>query len=181
MKTLLTLCAAAGISLSATAAMADDHKNDGPVTAEASIINRQGNEIGVASFTEAPGGVLVEAEIVGLPEGWHAFHIHETGTCEGDFTSAGGHAHGADGTHGFLVEGGPGLGDMPNQWVDAGGFLKTEAFAPDAKLSGDGENNLLAGDGSALILHQGADDYTSQPSGAAGPRIACGVLEPVTD
>jgi Cu-Zn family superoxide dismutase len=145
--------------------------------ATASFIDEAGKTIGEATVIGTPNGVLVDIEVEGLPAGEHAFHIHETGTCTPpDFTSAGGHY--AEGRkHGFLVEGGPHPGDFPNQFVGENGRLRAHLFDTGLTIAGE-EAPLLDDDGSAFIIHAGADDYERQPSGAAGARIACGVIEP---
>ena len=63
---------------------------------------------------------------------------------------------------------------MPNIHVPDGGKLQIEVLNPMVTLSGD--NAILDGDGSALVIHAGADDYKTNPSGDAGARIACGVV-----
>jgi len=109
----------------------------------------------------------------------HGFHIHETGACDAStgFKSANGHLAG-DMKHG-LVAGGPHPGDLPNVHVHADGKLDVEFFhaGPDFQdKSWFDAVGLFDDDGSAMVMHGGADDYESQPSGAAGPRIACGVI-----
>ena len=172
-RTLTTLAAALAL---ATTALAAGHTS-GEMTAD--VINADGESIGTATFTQtASGEVLVRAEISGLEPGEHGFHIHETGECDPatGFDSAGGHYAGeGDPQHG-LVEGGPHAGDMPNQTVGEDGMLMAEVFNPRITLDGD-TNPLNDEDGSALLVHAGADDYTSQPSGEAGGRVACGVIE----
>lgn len=135
-----------------------------------------GASMGSVSFVPTPHGVLIEADLQNLPDGVHGFHIHETGACEGDFTSAGGHYNPADVDHGYMSESGPHAGDMPNI-VAANGVAKVSVFNPNVTMTG-GEAPLDDDDGSALMIHSGADDYASQPSGDAGSRIACGVVFP---
>ena len=148
----------------------------GEMTAD--LINAEGETIGSATLTQtASGEVLVRAEASGLEPGVHGFHIHETGVCDPatGFESAGGHYVGeGDPKHG-LVEGGPHAGDMANQTVAADGTLVAEAFNPRVTLDGD-TNPLADADGSALMIHSGADDYESQPGGDAGSRVACAVI-----
>lgn len=144
----------------------------------ASVINSEGEEVGTATFTEtAAGVVLIRAEVSGLEPGEHGFHIHETGECDPatNFESAGGHYAGEGSPNHGLVEGGPHAGDMPNVTVGEDGTLIVEVFNPRISLSGD-TNPLADADGSALMIHSGADDYESQPSGDAGGRVACGVI-----
>lgn len=139
----------------------------------------KGNGIeGEVSMTEtASGAILVEINATNVPEGAHGVHVHETGACEEpDFKSAGGHLAGNH-EHGVLVEGGPHPGDLPNVHVQGDGVMHVEYFVDGLSLGGEGSAQLLDDDGSALIIHSGADDYESQPSGDAGDRLACAVLE----
>lgn len=141
--------------------------------ATATLQDADGNEVGAAELFEAPRGTLMKVRIQGLPEGTHAFHIHETGECEAPFESAGGHLNPYEVAHGFFADAGQHAGDLPNIHVPASGELELEIFS--AFLIQDG--TLLDDDGSALVVHAGADDYSTDPAGAAGERIACGVIE----
>ena len=160
-----TMALAAIAALATTPVMAQD--------ATATLTDRDGEEIGTASLTETASGVThVVVQASGISEGVHGVHVHETGDCSAaDFTSAGGHLAG-DAQHGILVEGGPHPGDLPNAHVQSDGELAMEAFKSDLPL-----DIVIDGDGSAVVIHAGTDDYQSQPSGDAGDRIACGVLE----
>jgi Cu-Zn family superoxide dismutase len=145
--------------------------------ARADLKDAQGRSIGTASLSEAAsGGVLLKMSLDGVAPGEHAFHIHETGKCEGDFKSAGGHFSPGGHKHGVLVDGGAHAGDLPNLHVPDTGRLTVELFARDVTLKPGASHSLFDADGSALIVHEGADDYTSQPAGDAGARIACGVV-----
>jgi len=147
--------------------------------AVATMVNAEGQETGTATFRTTPSGIIhIMLEMTEVPPGPHGLHIHETGTCdaEGGFESAGGHYAG-DAEHGVNVEGGPHPGDLPNVHVGQDGVLRAEFFTDRVSLSADGENPLRDDDGSALVLHAAADDYSSQPSGESGDRIACGVIE----
>lgn len=142
----------------------------------ASFIDTEGNEVGAANLTDGPGnGVLIGIQLEGLPaEQWVAFHIHENGECDPEdaFESAGGHFNPDDRQHGYLVEGGPHAGDMPNQFVSADGVIMAQVFNPAVTL--DGENAIR---GLPLMIHALPDDHESQPSGAAGDRLACALVE----
>jgi len=143
---------------------------------EVSFTSVEGRDIGTAILTGTPSGTLIELDLHDLPpETWHGFHIHENGECtpEDNFKSAGGHFSVSDTEHGFYSEEGPHTGDMPNQYVAADGTLKAQVLNTYAFLGGEMDNIM----GRALILHGGADDYESQPSGDAGNRIACAVIE----
>jgi Cu-Zn family superoxide dismutase len=132
---------------------------------------------GTVVLTEtASGTLLVAVEATGVAEGWHGIHFHETGECEGDFESAGGHiARGLE--HGIATADGPHPGDLPNVHADAQGNIHAEVFTLAVTLDGSGDLGLMDGDGTAVILHENPDDYQSQPGGESGARIACGVLE----
>ena len=145
-------------------------------TVTVGFVDTQGNDNGTAELTATPGGVLFELEISGLPANqWVAFHVHETGSCDhaSGHESAGGHFNPTDKKHGFLSEGGPHAGDMPNQYVTADGILHAQVFNGEVELN-RGKLGIL---GRALMIHAKADDYESQPSGNAGQRLAFGVIE----
>lgn len=125
----------------------------------------------VTAESGASGQMIITLSIVGLPPGEHGVHVHETGDCSAaDFSSAGGHLAG-DKAHGVMAEDGPHPGDLPNVMVSDGGSADVVYF--NSQLTAD---MMLDDDGSAFIVHSGADDYQSQPSGDAGERIACGVF-----
>ncbi len=127
-------------------------------------------------FTEEDGEVSMTAIISGLAEGKHAIHIHENGDCSAaDGSSAGGHWNPTDAPHGkWGSSDGFHKGDIGNFEVDANGN-GTVNLTTDEWCIGCGDKNkdLL---GKAVIVHDGVDDYTSQPSGAAGTRVGCGVI-----
>lgn len=146
--------------------------------ATATLKDPSGKALGSATLVHTPNGVLVRVDATGLPEGEHAFHVHETGRCDGSdgFKSAGGH-FALEHQHGYQVEAGPHPGDMPNVHVGADGRFRVEHMNPNVSLDPEARAYLLDADGSALVIHAKADDYRSQPSGDAGDRIACGVIE----
>jgi Cu-Zn family superoxide dismutase len=145
----------------------------------ADVIGLTGKKLGMVMLEETPAGVLVTADLKGLPPGDHAFHFHQKGLCDTatKFDSAGGHFAGGDHQHGYLSPKGPHGGDMPNQHVGADGVLRTQILNTGVTLS-PGSKSLFDADGSALVIHAGLDDYTSQPAGNAGGRIACAVISP---
>ena len=134
----------------------------------------EGNNVtGTVWFKEEDGKISIKAELEGLTEGKHGFHIHEKGDCSSaDGSSAGGHFNpgGADHAgHGASVRH---VGDMGN--VTAGSDGKASLSITDDKMSFHGENSII---GRSIIVHAGEDDLKSQPTGDAGGRIACGVIE----
>ncbi len=148
--------------------------------ARAVLLNPNGDAIGTVTLAPlAAGGVHIVAIAEGLPEGVHAFHIHAVGFCDPaiGFTSAGGHYAPHGKLHGWQTEGGPHAGDLPNVHVQADGVLAVEFFHTLVSLDPISPVTVFDADGSSIVIHEGADDYRSQPSGAAGPRIACGVIE----
>ncbi len=169
MPLLLRKTLAGGLCLAAATAAAQE-----PDALGAGLYDLDGKEIGTASLRPAGDGLLIEVAASGLPPSqWIAFHLHEGDSCDPSdgFKSAGGH-YAPDGhEHGFLAEGGPHAGDMPNQYIGADGTLRAEIY--NDRL-GIGEGDIR---GRTLIIHAGQDDYISQPAGDAGDRIACGVIE----
>lgn len=141
--------------------------------AQADLKTPTGEKVGTAIAEEVDGAIRVMVEVHGLAEGVHGTHVHTTGKCEGpDFASAGGHWNPTTHQHGKDNPMGPHAGDMPNLSVGADGRDKTIFTLPSGTYAG-----LLEGDGSALVVHAGPDDYKTDPSGNSGGRIACGVFQ----
>lgn len=154
----------------ATPALADQHQSP---DASAEVSGPDGIKGTVTLTDTASGNVVVGVDLTGVPEGTHGIHLHETGDCSaGDFSSAGGHIPG-NSDHGTMSATGPHPGDLPNAHVGSDGVLNVEHFNPLLDIAA----MVMDDDGAAFIVHSGADDYTSQPSGDAGSRIACGVFE----
>jgi len=132
------------------------------------------NASGKVAFTDNNGSVLMEAKISGLEPGTHAIHLHEKADCTAeDGTSSGGHWNPTFQPHGkWGAAEGFHLGDIGNFEVDETGVGIID-FSTDQWCigCGDEQKDIL---GKAVIVHQGADDFTSQPSGNAGARVSCG-------
>jgi Cu-Zn family superoxide dismutase len=171
-KLTLNLIAVAAF-LAAGSANAEDAD-----TVQTMLKDTSGTNVGVATLTDTPHGVLISVDFAGMTPGEHAFHIHEVGKCEPPFKSAGEHLNPTHKAHGFASGEGYHAGDLPNIVIPESGKAKIEAFAANVRLR-SGAVKLFDSDGSALVVHAGVDDYRSQPAGAAGERIACGVLEPL--
>jgi Cu-Zn family superoxide dismutase len=146
-------------------------------TASAPLKDAQGKEVGSVNLTQTPHGVLINLAVKGLPPGEHAFHVHEVGKCEAPFTSAGGHFNPEHKKHGLLAADGAHGGDMPNLHIPQGGDITVEVLNPGITLAKGKPDSVFDADGSAVIIHAGSDDYKTDPTGDAGGRIACGVIQ----
>ncbi|MEO6173768.1 MAG: superoxide dismutase family protein [Flavobacterium circumlabens] len=127
---------------------------------------------GTATFTEKNGKVTFVAKMAGLQPGLHAIHIHEKSDCTAaDGSSAGGHWNPTFKKHGKWGSAEYHKGDIGNFTADAKGngtiTLTTDEWCVGC---GDATKDVL---GKGLIVHQGTDDFTTQPTGNAGGRVAC--------
>lgn len=169
----VVLCAGVGIgALSMLPAGAADVKT-------APLLGADGAARGTVIVTGAPKGVLLRIEATGLPPGWHGAHFHEKGDCAAPgFTSAGAHVHTATPVvHGLLNPQANDDGDLPNIHVGADGKVTVELYSTLVALAPGADRPALLGpDGAALVIHASPDDYTTQPIGGAGARIACAVI-----
>jgi len=129
---------------------------------------------GSVYFTEQNGEVTMEAEIVGLSPGSHAIHLHEKSDCSSaDGKSTGGHWNPTFASHGeWGAEAGYHKGDIGNFEASEEGVGRV-SFTTDEWCIGCGDETKDIV-GKAVVVHQGVDDFVSQPSGAAGARISCG-------
>ncbi len=129
--------------------------------------------VGTAKFYQTKDGVLISVEIIGLPQvndpcsaGVFGFHIHEGTSCTGNdrdpFADTDGHFNPYDCPHPYHA------GDLPPLFeADGRAFMVvlTDRFAVKDVI------------GKTLIVHIRPDDFTTQPSGNAGKKIACGVIK----
>ena len=147
--------------------------------ATAKMINTTGATVGTATITPTVRGtgVLINITLNGLPAGTHALHIHTVGKCDPpDFVSAGGHFNPEGKEHGTENPKGAHAGDLPNVEFLARGDDHV-SVAVGGVTFGAGPNSLFHPGGTALVIHASPDDNKTDPSGSAGARIACGVIE----
>lgn len=143
--------------------------------AGATLESRSGSSVtGTVTFREQAGGVRAHVELHGLaPGSEHGFHIHDKGDCSApDAMSAGGHFNPGGTSHGQAGSGVHHAGDAPSVLADAHGDVKADLTIDGVTLAA-GPTSIV---GHAVIVHRDRDDYTSQPAGNAGPRVACGVV-----
>ena len=139
---------------------------------------KSGSEVqGTITFEQMDGAVQMKAEFSGLTaDGEHAIHIHENADCSAeDGKSAGGHWNPTDEPHGKWESAeGYHSGDLGNLTADADGNATMEFTTEQWCIGCDDDKKNIIGHG--VIVHQDADDFTSQPSGAAGARVSCGEI-----
>ena len=166
-------CAAALTALLGACASTD---RSTPV-AEANIKPTQGNNVtGVIRFYQAtPDTMRVNVQVNGLaPNTEHGFHIHEHGNCSApDAMSAGGHYNPTGSQHG---KHGPDVhvGDLPSLVANQQGVAYLN-FETKTVSIGSGKPNDVKG--RAVVVHKDMDDFTTQPTGNSGARLACGVIQ----
>lgn len=130
---------------------------------------------GTATFIEKKGKVFLTAKLSGLTAGIHAIHIHEKSDCTAaDGSSAGGHWNPTFKKHGKWDDTEYHKGDIGNFIADENGNGSIEFSTTEWCIDCDDATKNIVGKG--LIVHQGTDDFTSQPAGNAGARVACGAV-----
>lgn len=173
----LTACASAPSPTDAPPAAAPTTQNTSTAKqAIANLASASGSLVsGRLTLVPMGGGVHIRGDIGGLPPGSsHGFHIHEKGDCSAvDAASSGGHFNPAGKPHGRAGHGAHHAGDSDNLVADAQGVAHVDAHVEGVSLGGGASNDIL---GRAIIVHANADDYSSQPAGNAGARVACGVI-----
>ena len=144
------------------------------MAAMATLQNAEGQSVGEVRFVREAGGVRVIAHLQNVTveaSGPHGFHVHENGVCEPPFDSAGGHFNPTGAEHACPPDTPRHAGDLGNIELaeDGSGHLELTTDL----LSLDGASSVI---GKAVLLHGHVDDCASQPSGDAGPRLACGIV-----
>lgn len=157
----LAACAVPGLTSSPTAVASVD------------LQPTRGNAVsGALKFSQTGNAVTVTGEVRGLkPGAEHGFHVHDKGDCSsGDGMSTGGHFNPNAASHGHHGQGH--VGDLPPLQADAQGVARINFTSTNLSLT-DTKTSVV---GHGLIVHRDPDDYTTQPTGNAGPRVACGVI-----
>lgn len=145
-------------------------------SASANLNSVNSSEVtGKVTFNKVPGGIEIVADIEGLAPGKHGFHIHEHGSCGGEGASeAGGHFNPTNHSHAGPDSADRHVGDLGNLEADDNGYAHYERI--DKIIALEGPNSII---GRSVIVHVDEDDFTTQPTGNAGARAACGIIEAV--
>ncbi|MGV3572236.1 MAG: superoxide dismutase family protein [Ramlibacter sp.] len=169
MKPSFLLAALAATALAGCASM-----TGGPAATATLSPTTGNNTAGSVRFVQHGGSVKVSGEVRGLkPNAEHGFHVHEKGDCSsGDGMSAGGHYNPAGRPHGRHGQGMHHAGDLVSLRSDASGVARF-SFESSTISVGGGAADVV---GKGLIVHRDPDDYTTQPTGNAGARLACAVI-----
>jgi superoxide dismutase, Cu-Zn family len=144
-------------------------------TATAQLQPTRGSAVsGTVTFVQQGDMVVVSGEVTGLkPNAEHGFHVHDKGDCSsGDGMSAGGHFNPLSAAHGGHHTTTHHVGDLPSLETNASGIARFYFESPSIAV-GTGDSNIV---GRSLIVHRDPDDFTTQPTGNAGPRLACAVI-----
>ena len=150
-----------------------DGGSDGRLHAMAIVNPKSASEVvGAVTFSEVDGGVRILADFSGLTPGKHGFHIHERGDCSAeDGSSAGGHFNPTHQKHGGPDSADRHVGDLGNLEANKFGFAHYDRV--DTVITLSGENSII---GKSIVVHEGEDDLSTDPTGNSGKRLGCGVI-----
>lgn len=174
------LITASIVALSGCQSMGNAHQSNpsaAPPVLKSSImsVDDSHRDMGMVYLRPVKSGVQVYGQLTGLPAGKTvALHIHETGSCNDMGKAAGGHFNPADKPHGHPGSLESHAGDLPNVTANEQGVAAINYVNNKISVAMAGPNSVYR---RAFIVHAGADDYVTQPSGGSGDRIACGIIE----
>lgn len=164
------------VTLAGCAGMMAETEPPAPLSAEATLKDKDGKQVGVATLIQQGDGVRIALTGYRLPPGEKGVHIHAVGVCQPpEFNSAEAHFNPGGKKHGMGVPEGPHAGDLPNLKVAANGEGGIDYVNTLVTLR-PGPNSLLGDNGTAIIIHAAPDDMKTDPTGNSGGRIACGVI-----
>jgi Cu-Zn family superoxide dismutase len=148
----------------------------GSGSARVELAARSGSAVsGELRLRDTSQGLQIRGQVRGLaPNSEHGFHIHDKGDCSAaDASSAGGHFNPGAAQHGHAGTGGAHhAGDVPNIKADARGVARVDQLVAGVTIAAGAASVA----GRSVVVHRDADDYTTQPAGNSGPRLACGVI-----
>jgi Cu-Zn family superoxide dismutase len=175
----LAMCGLAAGAMAIGTAVAQAPAAAGPKQIKVPIMSSTGQDVGSAMFKTVKGGVRLKISLKDLPLGPHGVHIHQNAVCDApDFKGAGGHFNPDGKQHGFNNPMGPHNGDLPlsvtvgEDHMGSATFLLTRI-----SLDPSAPDSLFAHGGTSIVVHEHGDDEKTDPSGASGNRIACGMIK----
>jgi superoxide dismutase, Cu-Zn family len=141
-----------------------------------------GEDAGTATFRQEKSKLSIKLDLKNLPVGEHAVHIHAKPLCDApDFKTAAGHFNPESKQHGTLNPMGHHAGDLPQNITIGEGHIGQASFKVDyLSLDPSAPNSIIANGGTAIVVHEKADDMKTDPTGNAGNRLACGVISAPT-
>ena len=154
------------------------YAKDTPGKVVAHLKTSKGEDAGTATFQESKDGkqLSIKLSLKNIPFGEHAVHIHQTATCDApDFKGAGGHFNPDSKQHGTMNPMGHHNGDLPRNISIGENHMGEASFKVDYLSATEGAPNSVIGH--AIVVHEKADDMKTDPTGNAGNRIACGVIQ----
>lgn len=170
---ILSACLVAGCASSKSTTMPTPPP--GAKTATATLEKKSGSQVeGTAQFVEENGQVTMTMKLKNLTAGPHAVHLHEKGDCSAaDASSAGPHWNPGGEAHGMWGHPPHHMGDIGNVDIAQDGTGTVTLTTDKWSIGGDPSTNII---GHSVVVHANADDFSSQPAGNAGGRVACGVI-----